>query len=185
MKDFYLKLILEGADITIHEYERKNSSFDVPDEESVRNNLADYHRAVKEGKLLKRIKIDDYALLLYKMDSKSYDGFILYGNEVVGSVLSTNRGYVKNFPQIYFGYVLKAHQGRGLNTKLRQLLIDTLGGIVGDLNISDGAIAVFKKLGAANNIYLYTSDRKIVPFNDQLGEKDKGALIVVSKEPLI
>ena len=72
-----------------------------------------------------------------------------------------------------------------MNTKLRQLLIDTLGGIVGDLNISDGAIAVFKKLGAANNIYLYTSDRKIVPFNDQLGEKDKGALIVVSKEPLI
>lgn len=185
MKDFYLKLIRESAANTIYEYERKNSSFDVPDEESIQNNLADYQRAVKEGKLLKRIKIDNYTLLLYKMDSKSYDGFILYGNEVVGSVLSTNRGYVKNFPQIYFGYVLRAHQGHGLNTKLRQLLIDTVGGIVGDLNISDAAIAVFKKLGAVNNIYLYTSDKKIIPYNEQLGEKDKGALIVISKKPLI
>jgi GNAT superfamily N-acetyltransferase len=185
MKEFYLNLIIEGANKALNEYTKKNSPFDTPDEEGARDNLEDYRRAVKEGKLLKRISVENYTLMLYQMDSKSYDGFILFGKELVGSLLSTNRGYVKNFPQIYYGYVLKAHQGHGLNTKLRQLIIDTVGGIVSDLTISDAAIAVFKKLGAANNISLYLSNKKIVPFDEKLAEHDKGALIVVSKKPLI
>jgi hypothetical protein len=177
--------MIESANATLKEYTRKNSSFDEPNEEDIKNNLEDYKRAVSEGTLLKRVEVDGYTLLLYKMDSISYDGFILLGKELVGSVLSSNRKYVKNFPQIYFGYVLKQHQGKRLNMKLRQLMIDTLGGIVGDLTLSDSAIAVFKKLGSVNNIYLYTPDKKIVPFDDNLGEQDPNTLIVVSKNPLI
>jgi hypothetical protein len=187
MKKYYYHLIKESAIKSLDELNIDNQflRFGSPSKSDTDINKEEYRMAIQEGKLLKKIKQGDYVLSLYKTDSRNYDGFITYGEELIGVTQAVNRGYVKNFPQIYYGYVLKEHQGKGLGVTLRQMFVDVIGGVISDSTLTDASLATMIKLGKSNNICIYLSTKEIVPFNLETLKKDEGAVIVVSKTPLI
>jgi hypothetical protein len=175
--------------------DNKFLNFGTPDKQSHSDNIADFKHAMKDGKLLKRINHGDYTINLYKVDDKHYDAFALFDKQLIGSLLSADRGYVKNFPQVYYTYVLEKtlsndgseikHQGKGLGYLMHKLLLDAVGGIVSDATLTDASLATIKKLGKANHMSVFTSERKLVPYDEALLAADKDAVIVVSKVTLI
>jgi GNAT superfamily N-acetyltransferase len=159
--------------------------FGNPSESDKEDNLADYQHASEHGFGNRPVHAGGASIQLFHMGNDKVEVYATVHNELVGGTQSVVRGYVKKFPQVYYTYVYKDYQGNGIGYKMHELILNYSGGIISDSTLTNGSLATMMKLGSNHNICLYTSQKKLVPFDQNLLKQDKGSLIVVSLKPLI
>lgn len=184
MKDFYLNLMLEGALEELN-VDNQFSRFGKPSKNDKEANFADYQNASENGFGMKPVVAGMASIQLFTLGSDKVEVYATIHEELVGGTQSIVRDYVQKFPQVYYTYVYEEYQGGGIGYKMHELILKHSGGIVSDTTLTDASLATLMKLGKNYNMCIYSSQKQLIPFDQNLLKQDKGALIVVSLKPLI